>query len=67
MPRKPVASHRRRDKLANKIDTQTRAQAQLAEFLSAKAAEENPPISRGALIEKVLISWARRAGFTEKG
>lgn len=65
MPRKPVAAHKRRDKLSNKLDDKTRAQGQLAEFLAEQAAGQK--ITRGALIEQVCLSWARRNGYKAKG
>ena len=66
MSRKAIASHKRRDKLFNKLDKDTRARADLADFLAEKAAEEDPTITRGALIEKVCMNWARRNGFKPK-
>ena len=64
MPRKAVAPHKKRDKLCNKLDKQTRAQAQLGAFL-AECAEEKK-ITRGALIEEIALNWARRNGYKPK-
>lgn len=65
MPRKAVPAHKKRDKLSNKIDKQTRAQAQLGEFLAEQAEEKK--ITRGALIEKICTSWAQRNGYKARG
>jgi len=67
MPRTAIPSYRRRDKLGNKIDSNTRAEAQLADFLAAKAAVEKPSKTRCALIEEILLSNSRRHGFSGNG
>ena len=64
MPRKAIPSHRRRDKLSNKLDTTTRARADLADFLAVNALGKQ--ITRGALIEEVCLAWARRNGYKPK-
>lgn len=67
MPRTAIPSYKRRDKLGNKIDNTTRAEAQLADFLAAKAAAKKPTQTRGALIEEILLSNSRRHGFSGNG
>jgi len=64
MSRRAVPAHRKRDKLSNKFDEKTRAQAQLAEFLAEQADEKK--ITRGALIEEICLRWARRNGYKER-
>jgi len=64
MPRKAIPSHRRRDKLSNKLDPTTRSRAELADFLAGKAEERK--ITRGALIERLCLSWAGRNGYKAK-
>lgn len=65
MPRRHIASHMKRDKLANKIDPYTRAEAQLADFLAQQAKEGDPSITRGALIEEILLNYAKHHGFSD--
>lgn len=67
MPRTAIPSYRKRDKLWNKIDGETRAEAQLADFLAAKAAARKPSCTRADLIEEVLLSNSRRHGFSGNG
>ena len=67
MPRRAIAASKKRDKLSNKLDNTTRARAELADFLAEKAGAQKPTITRGALIEKICINWARRNGFKPKG
>lgn len=65
MPRKAMPAHKRRDKLSNGLDSKTRAQGQLADFLAARAIRRG--VTRGALIERLCESWARRNGYKPKG
>ena len=64
MGRKAIPSHRKMYKLNSRIDGQTRAEAQLGEFLSRWAEKEG--ITRGALIERVMLRAAKRQGYKPK-
>lgn len=64
MPRRTIPSYRKRDKLFNKLDPFTRAEAQLSDFLAQKAKEKKT--TRGELISSVMLNAARRAGYSGK-
>lgn len=61
MPRKAVGSHRRRDKINNRVVPEARGEAQLADFLGVKAGQKKKP--RADLIHEILLKWANKQGF----
>ena len=61
MPRRTIASHKKRDKLSNKLDNTTRARADHIDFLAEKAGEKK--ITRGLLIEQLCARWGARNGY----
>lgn len=64
MARPTISRHLLRDKLCNRLDPNTRAEAQLAKFL--KQAAKTRGVTRGELISSVMMNLARKKGYSGK-
>ena len=67
MPRRAVASHRRRDKISNHVVPECRGEAQLADFLLEAVNGDAEISSRSDLIHSILFRYAKRHAFQGDG